>query len=261
MHWVLQNNIFKEDAYDQLIETLDRFGLPYSIHKVVPFVGELHPEPELDHKNVICMGSYSMRHHAKKMIWTPGVFDLEPCDFEMQRTYWGQHMLNFHSKISRFEDAQFPEGSDLAFIRPVSDSKVFAGKVFERDEFYTWKVKVCVLEFDYGTTMSKDTLIQVAEPLQIHAEYRFWVVHGDIITASLYKQGETIRYSQLVDERFHDFVRDRIAEWQPHAAFVIDVADTPNGIKVVEINTLNSSGFYAADMQKLVMALEEGFSR
>jgi hypothetical protein len=30
---------------------------------------------------------------------------------------------------------------------------------------------------------------------------------------------------------------------------------------IVELNTLNAAGFYAADMQKLVVALETAFSR
>ena len=66
-------------------------------------------------------------------------------------------------------------------------------------------------------------------------------------------------------------MRARIAEWQPHDAFVIDVAEVPNlhalrhnldephWLKVVEINTLNSSGFYACNIPKLVMALETAF--
>ena len=95
----------------------------------------------------------------------------------------------------------------------------------------------------------------------IFSEYRFWIVHGDIICASLYKRGSKVMYSDQVDECYFDYVRDRISTWQPHAAFVIDVCDTPDGIKIVEINTLNSCGFYAADIPKLVMALEEGFSR
>lgn len=38
MHWVLQNNLFNEDAYGVLLETLVRFGIPHSIHKVIPFI-------------------------------------------------------------------------------------------------------------------------------------------------------------------------------------------------------------------------------
>ena len=43
MHWILQTNLFKEDEWDQMVATLERFGLPYSVHKVIPFIGELVP--------------------------------------------------------------------------------------------------------------------------------------------------------------------------------------------------------------------------
>lgn len=298
MHWILQDNLFDEAAYQTLLDTLVRFNLPYSIHKVVPMIGgvvegieaapgeylggELIPEPELNHKNVICMGSYSMRHQAKKKIWTPGVFDLEPQTFEVQREKWGRHMLNYFSVVTRFEDAKFPfysicsthlEGdadcerckagnfAELAFIRPIADSKVFAGAVFERQDFIDWQYKVCELGEDIGTSLTNDTLIQVAEPQVIHAEYRCWVVHGQIVTASLYKRGDRVYYSDEVDQEVLDYAQARVDEWQPHAAFCIDVCQTPNGMKVVEIGTLNSCGFYAANIPKLVMALEDGFSR
>ena len=258
MHWILQNNLFNEAAYQVLLDTLERFELPHSIHKVVPFVGELVPEPELSTTNVICMGSYSLRHAAKRYGWTPGVFDLEPFDFTVQLQHWGEHMLNADSVVSAFKDANFD--SPAAFIRPIEDSKVFAGKVFERDEFYDWKRKVCVLEHDYGNSLTGDTLIQVTQPKTIYVEIRFWVVKGEIISASIYKRGDKVIYSDEVPSCYFDYVQERITEWQPHEAFVIDVADTPLGMKIVEINTLNSSGFYACNIPKLVMALEDGFN-
>lgn len=281
MHWILQDNLFNEDAYQVLLDTLRRFDLPHSIHKVVPFVGELLPEPVLDTTNVICMGSYSLRHAAKKAGWTPGVFDLEPFNFLVQREKWGQHMLNYHSEVTTFADAKFPffsicsahqrtnpgcdlckvgTTSDHAFVRPIEDSKVFAGRLFERAEFEEWQRKVVVLEEDYGNSLTKNTLVQVCDWRQIYVEIRFWVVKGEIISASIYKRGDKVIYSDEVPSCYFDYAKERIAEWQPHDAFVIDVADTPYGMKIVEINTLNSSGFYACNIQKLVMALEQAFS-
>lgn len=259
MHWILQNNLFNEAAYQVLLDTLRRLELPHSIHKVVPFIGELVPPPELDTTNVICMGSYSLRHAAKAHGWTPGVFDLEPFDFRVQLEKWGEHMLNSDSVVAPFGEVEMR--CDLAFIRPIEDSKVFAGKVFEREDFEEWQRKVVVLEEDYGTSLTKNTLVQVCEPKKIYVEIRFWVVKGDIISASIYKRGDKVIYSDEVPSCYFDYVQERIAEWQPHDAFVIDVADTPYGMKIVEINTLNSSGFYACDIQKLVMALETSFSK
>lgn len=258
MHWILQNNIFNEDAYNTLEETLQRFNIPYSVHKVIPFVGDLLPEPNLTTNNAICMGSYSMRHWARKAGVTPGVFDLEPFNFEVQLAHWGEHMLNAGAVVDRFEDARFTE--EEMFIRPIEDSKVFAGRVMEREDFRSWQKQVCVLKLDFGSSLHNDTLVQVCPLKKIYSEHRFWIVNGKIATASTYKQGSRVVYIPNPDEVYHEYVRARIAEWQPHVAFVIDVADTDAGIKIVEINTLNSCGFYACDMQKLVMALEDGFN-
>jgi hypothetical protein len=272
MHWILQNNLFNEAAYATLLETLERFSIPYSIHKVVPFVGELVPEPTIDHKNVICMGSYSLRHAAKKAGWNPGVFDLEPFNFQVQLEHWGDHMLNADAIVCKFKDVDF-EGE--RFIRPIEDSKVFAGNVFDRLYFKDWQHKVCDLEEDYGNSLTKDTLVQVCPLKQIYAEYRFWIVNQKIVSASLYKRGDNVIYSSDVDQRFHNYVnqilrtKNRVTDitlsvenkgWAPHDAFVIDVADTDQGLKVVEINTLNSSGFYACNLTDLVLTLEREFN-
>jgi len=295
MHWILQNNLFNESAYQVLLETLQRFDIPFSIHKVVPFVGELVPEPELKTENVICMGSYSMRHAARKYGWRPGVFDLEPMNFEVQLKHWGDLMLNADAVISRFEDAEFPfysicsahqttdpdcelckkgSHSTFMFMRPIEDSKVFAGKVFHYQDFYEWKRKVCVLEEDYGNSLTKNTLVQVCPLKEIYAEYRFWIVKQKIVCASLYKRGDRVVYSDQVDDHVFQFVhqvlrmRDGGSDitlstshngWQPHEAYCLDVAETSEGMKIVEINTMNSSGFYACDIPKLVMTLEQAF--
>lgn len=274
MHWILQDNLFNEVAYQKLLETLERFQIPYSIHKVIPFIGELTPEPELETTNVICMGSYSLRHAAKKAGWYPGVFDLEPHNFNEQMKHWGQYMLNADAVVSRFEDAVFTE--DIMFIRPIEDSKVFAGTVMDKAEFQEWQRKVCVLEEDFGTSLTKNTLIQVCKPKKIYAEYRFWIVNGYPVTSSLYKRGDRVIYSPDVDDHVKRFV-DMILKtknnqtsitlsmandgWMPDDAWCLDVCETPEGMKVVEIGTINSCGFYAANMTDLVLSLENGFNK
>jgi hypothetical protein len=257
MHWILQQDIFSETGWTALVETLERFNLPHSVHKVVPFVGELLPEPDLADQNAICIGSYSMRHVARREGWRPGVFDIGEQDFVQQLRHWGGHMLNADSIVSRFAEATFH--AEHLFVRPANDAKYFAGRVFARAEFEEWQRSVCALGLDYGNSLTPDTLIQLASPAVIHAEYRCWVVKGRIVTRSLYKRGSRVMYSSEVDERLDCYVEARLAEWMPHETFVIDVCDTPEGVKIVEINTLNAAGFYAADIQRLVLALEQAY--
>lgn len=256
MHWILQNNIFDEQGYAQLVANLVRLSIPYTEHKVIPFIGGIEPDihPE---GNVICMGSYSLRHLAKARNWYPGVFDLEPFNFQIQLEKWGDRMLNHDSIVVPFKDAVI---DGCAFMRPIEDSKVFAGTIFDNEELQQWKTSLLDLKDDYGSTMTGETLVQVCPLKTIYAEYRYWIVDGQIITKSQYKIGKRVQYSPNVDSRFDDYVVECIKIWQPLRAFVIDVCDTDHGIKIVEINTLNSSGYYAGDMNALVIALEDAFN-
>lgn len=253
MHWILQNNLFNERGYDALVGVFQRLDIPYSVHKVVPFVGELIPDPGKIKNPVICMGAYSMRRTAKKYNWYPGVFDLYEMNFLVQKDHWGSDMLNYESEVVVFKDIKF-EGKK--FLRPISDSKSFSGRVFDRDEFIEWQKKICEEEVDYGDGMTKDSLIQVMEPKEIYSEYRFFVVDGNVVTGSQYKVGNRVIASDNIDRDIGEAVAGFISKWQPAPAFVIDVCRTPDGIKIVEINTINAAGFYSCDVFKIVNALE-----
>ncbi len=47
MHFIIQENIFREQHYDLLITTLDRLNLPYTIVRVFPFIDKV-----VDIKNI-----------------------------------------------------------------------------------------------------------------------------------------------------------------------------------------------------------------
>ena len=48
-----------------------------------------------------------------------------------------------------------------------------------------------------------------------------------------------------------------IQQWQPSRGFVIDIAEAAEGPKIIEINNLNSSGFYCCDVSKIVQTIEQ----
>lgn len=258
MHWILQNNFMYERGWDRLVLTLERFNIPYSIHKVIPFIGELEPAFTEDRKDVICIGSYSMRHYARKMNFNPGVFDLFEQNFNVQMEHWGKFMLNADSKVQAFKDVKITEPS---FLRPIDDSKYFTGKVFDSKEFSEWQFKVVDLKEDDGTSLTGDTLVQVSKPKTIYQEVRFWIVDDEVITQSLYKRGNQVIYSrEQVDDRFKAFAaalcsRMSVDYWCPAKAYVVDICETDEGLKIVELNTINSAGFYDGDVSRIVFAL------
>lgn len=251
-HWVLQNNLYSEEGFTSLTDALDRFGFPYSIHKCVPFVGTLEPDPSELPNPVIVMGSYTLARHAKERAWTPGAW-LDNLDFITQRDRWWDRMLNFDAQCGSF--GKLTTRYQPFFIRPVHDTKSFTGMVIDWDYYTKWRdgIERMGPEPDFNL----DTQVMVCSKKEIYSETRCWIVDGRVVTASGYKVGTIKRYSDQVDQGITNFAQEMADIWSPNPAYVMDVAETPNGLKIVEINNLNSAGFYKADMQKLVWALHE----
>lgn len=273
MLWLLQSNFFREAGYARLVETLARLSLPYVVVKPVPFtqrlvradvdtsharvdVDEL-PDVEIDATQpVVSMGSYTLARIAEQRGYRPGAW-LRGLDYRAWSTAWApERLLNPRARVARFGDADFDD--EVAFVRPVEDSKAFAGKVFERGEWRGWKRRV--LETAQATDpLNVDTEVLLAPPATIFTETRCWVVDGRIVTVSGYRRGKHVVYTPGADDEVLAFAQQCIEAWVPNDAFVLDVAQTPDGCKIVEVNCLNAAGFYAADVLKLVSAIETRF--
>ena len=142
MQWILQQF---EDT-EKLADALDRLGIPYSWHKVVPFVGELVPEPEVrDQRSVVMFGSYTLWRYAEAKSLHPGVFRIAPFVHEKP---WQPFMLNGPDatflQVSEIEAKLADDGCHW-FIRPVADSKEQAGSVKAAAEIREIACKVRVL--------------------------------------------------------------------------------------------------------------------
>lgn len=267
MHWILEkptqniNKTLQDLAQEKLASLLKEKGIPFSFHRVIPFTGHLSPAIDLNTRNAICIGPYSMRHSAKEHGLYPGVFDIEHFDFVIQKQKWGKEMLNFDSIITSFNQLNDLNENKDYFIRPVDDSKCFAGNVFNGASINEWKSNVIALDEngDNHGTLNGNTLLQFSSVKDIIAEYRFWIVKGQVVAHSIYKKNGKVFCSEKVNNDVLDYVKGVIETWQPNEAFVIDIADTSEGFKIVEINTLNAAGFYHANIENIVDALEANF--
>jgi len=252
MFWVLQKNLFNEMAFTSLQAQLVAQDTPHAIVTLRPFIHEIVPDVDVTGPVFVC-GSTSLGKVARAKGWTPGYFD-QNLDYRLLTHHYGEHMLNADARFSKLKEAHVVD--EFVFIRPVGDGKQFAGEVMTRDDFHTWRDRVVALDGESTfTTLTGDDLVVLAHPKAIHAEYRFYVVDGVVITGSMYKRGDRVHYSAQVDDRVRDFAQARADQWRPNRAFCLDVAETPAALKVIEINSINSSGFYACDMGKFVNAI------
>lgn len=264
MYWIIQNNIYSEDGWIRLTDTLDRLGIAYGTHKCIPFVGTLEPEPTPPPGPVVVMGSYTLAREAQKRGWIPGVFLNENFDYEVQYKHWGHLMFNADAWTGKLKDV--PEQLNPFFIRPLHDNKAFTGYVTDWPDFKIWlereQRQSKLYPQDGGAYFNEDTPVLVSTKKTIVREYRTWIVDSKVITMSLYKTGTWKHSEECTEDRVRSFANFCASIFCPARAFVLDIfEDNYSHLYIGEVNNLNSSGFYAADMQKLVAAIDsmEGY--
>jgi ATP-grasp domain, R2K clade family 3 len=188
VQWILQD--FEDTA--KLAAALDRLGLPDTWHKVVPFVGDLVPWPEIpDPRSVVMFGAYSLWCHAKAHGLWPGVFRLKPF---LRQAAWQDHLLNgpgaIIATVARLPDRLADDGT-LWFPRPVDDSKDLAGTVKSTGEILDIAAKVLALPAEDLPSGSpqRATELMLCRPMAIQKEWQVWIAQNRIVTFSLYKEG------------------------------------------------------------------------
>lgn len=252
MHWVIQDQFYNPAGHLRLLEVLTQMGLPHWVVKVDPATKTLTPEPDLVNPVMVC-GSSTMCGIANSKGWNPGSFLNDNFDFQIWGSRFGELALNHDARMVPFGEVQnwFPQ----FFIRVVDDSKAFPGGVWNWEDFAI-RQRMVLAGNDRSRSLKPDTLVVVAPIKHLLFERRYFVVEGKVISSSLYRVGGKPQISDVPDEECDAFVQKAIIRFMPARAFVIDVAGTPEGIRVVEINCFNSAAFYACNIGKLVEAIE-----
>lgn len=257
MFWVLQKNLFNEGAFEELLRQLELQNTSYQIVNIIPFAHEMEPDVNPEGL-VMTLGATSMSKIAKKKGWKPGYFD-ENLRYDNLLSEYDGYMLNRGAVVSSLRAA--PKCWDTFFIRPNNDNKLFSGMVMSWEEFEDWRKNIIALDGESSiTSMTADDLIVMASLKDIFAEYRFYVVDGKVITGSMYKRSNRVYYVNITehsDPELWQFAQKMVDRWSPNRAFALDIALTENGYSVIEINAINSAGFYACDMGKFINAINE----
>jgi hypothetical protein len=257
MQWILQQF---EDT-QKLADALDRLDVSYSWHKLVPFIGELVPEPQVrDPLAVVMFGSYTLWRYAEAKGLYPGVFRIAPFVHEKP---WQSFMLNGPDaaflNVSEIE-AKLPDDGRHWFIRPVADSEELAGTVETASEIRETARKVMALdvnEIPIGS-LRHDTLMMLTPPARIFKEWRIWIVNGFVVTYSLYKDGMRVTYRHEIDRDALEFAQTLAGLNKGYSpAYVMDICRTEEGLRLLETNCINAAGFYGADLTTLAATIDE----
>jgi hypothetical protein len=256
MYYIIQENLFNESGYYTLIDTLNKFSLDYEVVTVPADNDDIIFHTQ--RKDVFVFGSLKLGRISKQYDWYPGSLITKNHDFNVYKNFYKENLLNYHSKIYKFGE-DFEWKLDKYFIRPCLDSKVFTGKVFTKEEWLGFKNRVYTT--NYSKQLTNETLIQVALPKFVTKEVRLWVINGIIVTSSVYRYGSHLVYDTLIDVDALEFGNKMLELYQLADVFTMDVGLTEEGWKIVECGSISCAGFYMADMQRLIMELEDFYDR
>lgn len=270
MKWILQTGI-QDSGYLSLIEALTNRDLDFEIIKPVfgtniiidkdfdTFARQPTKEDDVFIDNtqaVFPFGVMGLSRISKERQWSPGSFENDQFTFENWAYGFGlDNILNEESQVVKFGD-ELNNNHSVFFARPCEDNKAFAGQMFTKEKFSAWQKKVMDVCNDLDK-LNANTLITIAPYKEILQECRVMVIDKKVITASYYKFGAHVRYEEVKHgDPILSYAQDMVDKYQPARAFVVDIALTPDGYKVIEINNINTVGLYHMDVNKFIDAIE-----
>lgn len=170
--------------------------------------------------------------------------------------HWKAHMLNSEAQIMRFSDLmeRRDEASRPLFIRPNADNKAFAGTVMTYGEIEQWYHRVKDLS---NGKLDPNTEVVVGEPYRINYEWRLWMVAGKVIAASQYRRDFRLSTASGCPEAVKQFAEDRCLEYLLDDVFVMDVCETGRELYILECGSINSAGFYKANIYNIVSSVSQ----
>jgi hypothetical protein len=255
--WVLQSNFIDTNRLSLFPETLREQGIPFVDVSVIPFTHDfVTPIDHITDPKLIPYGSTSLIKTAMLRGWSGTYFD----EATFRADVWNQHrtdMLNQDAVCMTIKEAAEvfatkPE-DDVYFIRPIMDLKQFSGTVTDCKEIARWMSSVESGNFVFG----EDTIVAISPPKEIQMEWRHFVVNRRVVTSASYRFKGMLLTRREEDPAVIAEAQALADKWLPHETCVMDIALTPNGMKVIEFNCLNGSGIYYHDVRALVKAVTE----
>jgi len=254
MIWIFQKENIGSDR-EKLIQACKDLNVDWmEIQYYDPNFYAKLPEPE--DELAIAYGSINFIKTMRNSRLYPGFY----CNWDAFKcstyyAYLGKYLLNQNycfttwAEFNRNKESYFERyhNNSCLFIRPNGGDKKFTGQVIDRST----NLDKITIE-DIGPT----TLMVVAEPQNIIAEWRYVVVDRQLITCSRYKKDGRLDVSNLGNAEATGLACQIVREtWTPDPAFCIDICETNNGFYLLELNSLSCSGFYDCDHYSIVKSV------
>lgn len=141
-------------------------------------------------------------------------------------------------------------GSTNLFVRPNSGEKTFTGLVLSGDN-----IQHEINSTQQLTGVLNDTLVFVSLAKKIDSEYRFFIVNKEVVGESTYMVNHIHDERPVVPSSARDFALDFASKTDE--PLVLDVGRVGDDFGAIEINCINSSGFYSCNVDNIVHSLSQ----
>lgn len=281
--WLLQSNGFKSSYLFEILDTLKRFDIDFKdfgvftngisnlseildcdVNETVfitrggtKFLGILE-KLKLKNRDL----SYLDDKLPKEIVNNSILYIdklIKSVDYDVQKfdqQYYSKldlPLLNSDAKYFEYTKIKNYEFSKETFIKPSRDLKSFNGGVIYAGE----TIKNYIARTGHSMPSIKDETIVVSNIKEIQEEYRFFIYKDKILAASRYMLDSKVNPSNIIPEFVADCAKDYAKLYNPADLYVMDLAVTDNGIKIVEYNCWNASGFYHCNIRDIIFQINE----
>jgi ATP-grasp domain, R2K clade family 3 len=251
--WVLEGEVFP-DSHTTMKEAVLAGG-----HSVVHWSDEWWLTgrwPRLDETRAVFHGSLANAARIRQQLpWAPGAF----CTTERFRCSawypaarpWLLHeswvLTSVAALVADPESALAPIGSPRAvFVRPDSPLKPFSGRVVTC-------AGLSLRALDHGFYYDDTSLSVVAAPVRaVGREFRYVVCEGRVVAGSAY----SVQRAPVADDpggiAWALAAEVAASLSAPDPVYVLDLCETPEGLRLLELNPFSGADLYACDRRDVV---------
>jgi ATP-grasp domain-containing protein len=252
MQWLIQCTDLPDTHTLRLLEVVKEKALPHFGIGVVHFTHEITGLGDAD-PNLPSMFYGSIQLLEKISTWN----DFRPGAYYAKEWYDPRNWLGKRADLLNDDIQEITVASlrskwvdEPMFIKSV-DPKALTGMVIEpvKEDQDNWLLEQSHLD--------GDVILSMSSAKNIELECRFFVVNGKLISGSTYRWLGCRTIRRPIDNEMQQAASEAIKGWLPSRNIVIDICRMRNGAhRIVEFNSLNSSGFYNADVAAIVTAIE-----
>jgi hypothetical protein len=265
--WLFERNVFDDGNPEQMAKIVRSQNMP-CVEMAFECVGgndqelrTVKPIPFGDDEPVMVYGSMNLmkwllrKHEWPKLAW----YDFARLRCQNYYAHWGEFLLQRQyaflplAEIGRRKNWVFDTfgHGGAVFIRPDDNAKSFGGGIVQQEKFDEW-YKLANF-YDAGP----ESLAVVSAPVAIHAEWRLVIGHKQIITGSQYKRDGKDEVSAAYPTELAEFVQTftKASSFEPHPVYVMDIASTDDGYRLIEIGSVCCASLYACDLTRVVAAV------